>query len=79
MVQIADHLGVADLQAGWRESKDVTLTRHYQVIWLLDGEARPWPQWGRASPPNAPAAATCAGGDARGAGGVQNVWPAPSA
>ena len=35
MVQIADHLGVAELQAGWRESKDVTLARHYQVIWLL--------------------------------------------
>jgi transposase len=35
MVQIADHLGVAELQAGWRESKDATLARHYQVIWLL--------------------------------------------
>jgi transposase len=35
MVQVADHLGIADLQAGWRESKDATLARHYQVIWLL--------------------------------------------
>ena len=35
MVQVADHLGVAELQAGWRESKDATLARHYQVIWLL--------------------------------------------
>lgn len=35
MVQVADHLGVTELQAGWRESKDVTLARHYQVIWLL--------------------------------------------
>jgi transposase len=35
MVQVADHLGVAELQAGWRESKNATLARHYQVIWLL--------------------------------------------
>ncbi len=35
MVQVADHLGVAELQAGWRESKEATLARHYQVIWLL--------------------------------------------
>jgi transposase len=35
MVQIAEHLGVAELQAGWRKSKDVTLARHFQVIWLL--------------------------------------------
>lgn len=35
MVRIADHLGTAELQAGWRESGDVTLARHYQVIWLL--------------------------------------------
>jgi len=35
MVRIVDHLGVAELQAGWRESKDATLARHYQVIWLL--------------------------------------------
>ena len=37
MVQVVDHLGVAELQAGWRESKDATLARHYQVIWLLAG------------------------------------------
>ena len=35
MVRIVDHLGAAELQAGWRESKDATLARHYQVIWLL--------------------------------------------
>jgi transposase len=35
MVQVSDHLGVAELQAGWRESTDATLARHYQVIWLL--------------------------------------------
>ena len=35
MVRIADHLGTAELQAGWRESTDATLARHYQVIWLL--------------------------------------------
>ncbi len=35
MVQVGDHLSAAELQAGWRGSKDVTLARHYQVIWLL--------------------------------------------
>ena len=35
MVQVSDHLGVAELQARWRESRDATLARHYQVIWLL--------------------------------------------
>lgn len=35
MVQVAGHLGVAELQARWRESKDATLARHYQVIWLV--------------------------------------------
>jgi transposase len=35
MVQVADHLSVAELQAGWRASRDATLARHYQVIWLL--------------------------------------------
>jgi transposase len=35
MVAVAEHLGLAELQAGWRESKDATLARHYQVIWLL--------------------------------------------
>ena len=35
MVQVADHLGVAELQARWRESRDATLARHYQVIWLV--------------------------------------------
>jgi transposase len=35
MVQVADHLSVAELQAGWRESRDATRARHYQVIWLL--------------------------------------------
>jgi transposase len=35
MVQVTDHLSAAELQAGWRGSKDATLARHYQVIWLL--------------------------------------------
>lgn len=35
MVQIADHLSVAELQAAYRSSKDAKLARHYQVIWLL--------------------------------------------
>ena len=35
MVQVAGHLSAAELQAGWRASKDATLARHYQVIWLL--------------------------------------------
>ena len=35
MVQVADHLGMAELQAGYRDSKVATLARHYQVIWLL--------------------------------------------
>ena len=35
MARVADHLSVAELQAGYRGSKDATLARHYQVIWLL--------------------------------------------
>ena len=35
MVQVADHLSVADLQAVWRASQDATLARHIRVIWLL--------------------------------------------
>lgn len=35
MAQVADHLSVAELQAGYRGSKDATLARHYQVVWLL--------------------------------------------
>ena len=34
-MQVVDHLSAAELQAGWRGSKDATLARHYQVIWLL--------------------------------------------
>ncbi len=34
-MQVEGHLSVAELQAGWRGSKDATLARHYQVIWLL--------------------------------------------
>ena len=34
-MQVADHLSVAELQAGWRGSKEATQARHYQVIWLL--------------------------------------------
>ena len=35
MVQVAGHLSVAELRAGWRGSRDATLARHYQVVWLL--------------------------------------------
>ncbi len=35
MAQVADHLSVAELQAGYRGSGDATLPRHYQTIWLL--------------------------------------------
>jgi transposase len=35
MVQVAGDLSVAGLRSGYRESKDATLARHYQVIWLL--------------------------------------------
>ena len=35
MVRVADHLSVAELQAGYRGSKDAVLARHFQVIWLL--------------------------------------------
>jgi hypothetical protein len=35
MAQVADHLSVAELQAGYRGSKDAKRARHFQVIWLL--------------------------------------------
>ena len=35
MAKVADHLSLAELQAGYRASEDATLARHYQVIWLL--------------------------------------------
>lgn len=35
MVQVSDHLSVAELQAGYRGSSDGTLARHDHVIWLL--------------------------------------------
>lgn len=35
MARVVGHLGVAELQAGYRGSGDATLARHYQVIWLL--------------------------------------------
>lgn len=35
MVQVSGHLSVAELQAGYRGSKDATRARHFQVIWLL--------------------------------------------
>jgi transposase len=34
-MRVAGHLSAAELHAGWRGSKDATLARHYQVIWLL--------------------------------------------
>ena len=35
MVQVADHLSVAELLASYRGSKEAKLARHFQVIWLL--------------------------------------------
>ena len=35
MVQVADHISAAELQGGWRGSKNAMLARHYRVIWLL--------------------------------------------
>ena len=35
MARVVDHLGVAELQAGYRGSTDAKLARHYQVVWLL--------------------------------------------
>ncbi len=35
MVDVAGHLSNAELRAGWRQSADATLARHFQVIWLL--------------------------------------------
>jgi transposase len=35
MAQVVGHLGLEELQAGYRRSEDATLARHYQVIWLL--------------------------------------------
>ena len=35
MAKVAEHLSLAELQAGYRDSKAATLARHYQVIWLL--------------------------------------------
>ena len=35
MARVAEHLSVTDLQAGYRSSREATLARHYQVIWLL--------------------------------------------
>ena len=35
MARVAGHLSVAELQAGFRDSKAATLARHSQVIWLL--------------------------------------------
>jgi transposase len=35
VAQVAGHVEIEELQAGWRGSVDATLARHYQVIWLL--------------------------------------------
>jgi len=35
MAEVAGHLNLAELQAGYRTSGDARLARHYQVIWLL--------------------------------------------
>ena len=35
MAEVAEHLSLAELQAGYRTSGDAVLARHYLVIWLL--------------------------------------------
>ena len=35
MAKVAEHLSLAELQAGYRTSEEARLARHYQVIWLL--------------------------------------------
>ena len=35
MAEVAAHLSLAELQAGYRTSGEAKLARHYQVIWLL--------------------------------------------
>ena len=35
MAEVAGHLSLAELQAGYRTSGDARLARHYQVVWLL--------------------------------------------
>ena len=35
MAEVAGHLSLAELQAGYRTNSDAVLARHYQVIWLL--------------------------------------------
>ena len=35
MARVVEHLGLAELRAGYRGSGDATLARHFQVIWLL--------------------------------------------
>ena len=35
MAEVAGHLSLAELQAGYRTSEKARLARHYQVIWLL--------------------------------------------
>ena len=35
MAQVAGHLSIEELQAGYRSSEDAVLARHYQGIWLL--------------------------------------------
>ena len=38
MLQVAGHLEPEELRAGYRSSRDVTLARHYEVIWAPRGE-----------------------------------------
>ena len=35
MAEVAGHLSLAELQAGYRDSRAATLARHDQVIWRL--------------------------------------------
>ena len=35
MAHVADHVSVAALEKGYRTAREASLSRHYQVIWLL--------------------------------------------
>lgn len=35
MAKVAAHLGVAELQAGYRDSGDAVLVRQFRVVWFL--------------------------------------------
>jgi hypothetical protein len=66
MARVADHLSVAELQAGYRGSKEAMLARHYQVIWTAGAGA----DGGR----DGAADGLCAALDRGAAGSLQPVW-----